>query len=272
MFGNIKKNWCVISMVQDFSNRHLHLGGSDSNTILKSSKFKSVQQLMYEKAQILENTFDGNVYTLIGDLLENRIQEVMGFDNVDEIEYEKEYNGIPFKCHIDGLSKNGKTILEIKVANKKDVEECYEEYEWQTRTYMYCTDKQETILCLLKRDGKLKEIANECIEKYIPRTNKYKLEYLHSFENYENSVKTNCELFLRDKLKDFEITRDMLETKTIKRDKKKEKIMLERLELFWYLKQQLEEDPFLYKDEFFEWKLETLQYLSSKQIKQLKGE
>ena len=48
--------------------------------------------------------------------------------------------------------------------------------------------------------------------------------------------------------------------------------MLERLELFWYLKQQLEEDPFLYKDEFFEWKLETLQYLSSKQIKKLKGE
>ena len=55
-------------------------------------------------------------------------------------------------------------------------------------------------------------------------------------------------------------------------NKKKEKIMLERLELFWYLKKQLEEDLFLYKDAFFEWKLETLQYLSSKQIKQLKGE
>ena len=118
MFGNIKKNWCVISMVQDFSNRHLHLGGSDSNTILASSKFKSVQQLMYEKAQILENTFDGNVYTLIGDLLENKVQEVMGFDNVDEIEYEKDYNGVPFKCHIDGLSKNGKTTFYAPIVAK----------------------------------------------------------------------------------------------------------------------------------------------------------
>lgn len=254
--------------VVDFGDRTKYLGGSDSNVILRTSKFKTPVDLIYEKTGYHESTFSGNIYTLLGDILEPRIREYAGYDDVDDITYEKVINGIPFKCHVDGLKND--TICEIKVSSAKSIGKCLDEYQWQIRTYMAILDLEQCELVLLKREGILKEITNECIEAFIPKTFNGNLNYLHKFEDFAepDKVKKECEKFLRTKLENVDIT-PFIERTMVKRDKKIEKLMLKRLQYFWELKEELDNDPFGYQDKDFEYKVTTLKNLELSDFKVL---
>lgn len=254
--------------VVDFGDRTQYMGGSDTNVILRTSKFKTPVDLIYEKTGYHEKEPDGNIYTLLGDILEPRIREFAGYDDVDHTTYEKVINGIPFKCHIDGLKNN--TICEIKVSSAKNIGKCLEEYQWQIRTYMAVLELKQCELVLLKREGILKEITNECIEAFFPKTFKGNIKYLHKFEELPEpeKVKKECERFLKSKLEDVDIT-PFIERTMVKRDKKIEKLMLKRLQYFWELKEELENDPFGYQDKDFEYKVTTLKYLENKDFKAL---
>lgn len=254
--------------VQDFGDRKQYFGGSDANIILRTSKFKSAVELIYEKAGYHETTFSGNIYTLLGDILEPQIRELAGYENVDHITYNKEINSIPFKCHIDGLKNT--TMCEIKVSSAKFIGECLSEYEWQIRTYLAVLELEQCELILLKREGILKEITNECINAFIPKTHNGNLNYLHKFEDFTevDKIKQDCEKFLRTKLENIDIT-PLIEKVMIKRNKKIEKLMLKRLQYFWELKEELENDPFNYQCSNFEYKVTTLKYLENKDFKAL---
>lgn len=91
--------------------RNEFCGGSDIPVIMGLSKFKTRYQLLLEKAGLEPDTFDGNVYTEYGKLIEPQIRAYVNQ------KYKKNYE--PFRlidnddrCHMDGF--DFVSVLEIK--------------------------------------------------------------------------------------------------------------------------------------------------------------
>lgn len=72
------------------TDRNKYVGGSDIPTIMNINPFKKRFDLLLEKAELLENEFEGNIYTEYGNVLEPKIREYINkLKNTNYIEYKK---------------------------------------------------------------------------------------------------------------------------------------------------------------------------------------
>lgn len=139
--------------------RSKYIGGSDIPIILGLSPFKSRFQLVLEKAEIMQDHFDGNIYTEYGNIMEDKIRQHINRKRQTNFVEDKLTEGI-IRCHVDGF--NGDEILEIKTTSKvyktpQGQRKHYLGYLCQLLFYMYHFDVQKGILAVYKRPKDLNE-------------------------------------------------------------------------------------------------------------------
>ena len=141
------------------TDRNKYIGGSDIPIIMNISPFKKRFDLLLEKADLLENEFDGNIYTEYGNILEPKIRKYINkLRNTNYIEYKKIDGNI--RCHLDGF--NEVSVLEIKTTSqiKKKVSS-YKKYLVQLLFYMQQTNVEKGLLAVYERPKDFCEEFNE---------------------------------------------------------------------------------------------------------------
>lgn len=131
------------------TDRNKYIGGSDIPTIMNINPFKKRFDLLLEKAELLENEFEGNIYTEYGNILEPKIREYINkLKNTNYIEYKKIDGNI--RCHLDGF--NDVSVLEIKTTSqiRKKVSS-YKKYLVQLLFYMQQTNVEKGLLAVYER-------------------------------------------------------------------------------------------------------------------------
>lgn len=129
--------------------RNKYIGGSDIPTIMNISPFKKRFDLLLEKADLLDNEFEGNIYTEYGNILEPKIREYINkLKNTNYIEYKKIDGNI--RCHLDGF--NEVSVLEIKTTSqtRKKVSS-YKKYLVQLLFYMQTMKVDKGVLAVYER-------------------------------------------------------------------------------------------------------------------------
>ena len=131
------------------TDRNKYIGGSDIPIIMNISPFKKRFDLLLEKAELLENEFEGNIYTEYGNILEPKIREYINkLKNTNYIEYKKIDGNI--RCHLDGF--DNVSVLEIKTTSqiRKKVNS-YKKYLVQLLFYMQQTNVEKGLLAVYER-------------------------------------------------------------------------------------------------------------------------
>ena len=131
------------------TDRNKYIGGSDIPIIMNISPFKKRFDLLLEKAELLENDFEGNIYTEYGNILEPKIREYINkLKDTNYIEYKKIDGNI--RCHLDGF--NDVSVLEIKTTSqiRKKVSS-YKKYLVQLLFYMQQTNVEKGLLAVYER-------------------------------------------------------------------------------------------------------------------------
>lgn len=137
-------------------NREHYIGGSDIPVIMGISPFRTRFELLQEKAGILQNDFQGNVYTEYGNTMEPRIRKFINRSRKAHYVEGKHFASIPatdnieIRCHTDG--ENETSILEIKTTSQvfPNLED-YQVYLVQILFYMFITEKHEGVLAVYER-------------------------------------------------------------------------------------------------------------------------
>ena len=129
--------------------RDKYIGGSDIPIIMGISSFKKRWELLQEKAGLVEDTFEGNIYTEYGNILEPKIRDFINQDLKDKFVEGKDIIG-DIRCHTDGINKT--TILEIKTTSQiySTLEE-YKVYLVQLLFYMKYTKRKKGKLAVYER-------------------------------------------------------------------------------------------------------------------------
>lgn len=139
--------------------RYKFIGGSDVPIIMNLSPFKSRWQLLQEKAQLIDDTFEGSVYTRFGEILEPKIRDYInaerGHGFIEGRHYDNERG---FRVHTDGEDEVTETILEVKTTshiheNLTD----YKMYLVQILFYMAVIGYDNGILAVYQRPDDLDE-------------------------------------------------------------------------------------------------------------------
>ena len=141
------------------TDRNKYIGGSDIPIIMNISPFKKRFDLLLEKAELLENEFDGNIYTEYGNILEPKIREYINkLKDTNYIEYKKIDGNI--RCHLDGF--NDVSVLEIKTTSqiRKKVSS-YKKYLVQLLFYMQQTNVERGLLAVYERPKDFNEEFDE---------------------------------------------------------------------------------------------------------------
>ena len=141
------------------TDRNKFIGGSDIPIIMNISPFKKRFDLLLEKADLLEDEFEGNIYTEYGNILEPKIREYINkLKNTNYIEYKKIDGNI--RCHLDGF--NDVSVLEIKTTSqiRKKVSS-YKKYLVQLLFYMQQTNVEKGILAVYERPKDFSEEFHE---------------------------------------------------------------------------------------------------------------
>ena len=131
------------------TDRNKYIGGSDIPIIMNISPFKKRFDLLLEKADLLENEFEGNIYTEYGNILEPKIREYINkLKDTKYIEYKKIDGNI--RCHLDGF--DNVSVLEIKTTSqiRKKVSS-YKKYLVQLLFYMQQTNVEKGLLAVYER-------------------------------------------------------------------------------------------------------------------------
>ena len=141
------------------TDRNKYIGGSDIPIIMNISPFKKRFDLLLEKADLLENEFEGNIYTEYGNMLEPKIREYINkLKDTNYIEYKKIDGNI--RCHLDGF--NEVSVLEIKTTSqiRKKVSS-YKKYLVQLLFYMQQTNVEKGLLAVYERPKDFSEEFDE---------------------------------------------------------------------------------------------------------------
>lgn len=141
------------------TDRNKYIGGSDIPIIMNISPFKKRFDLLLEKADLLENEFEGNIYTEYGNILEPKIRKYINkLRNTNYIEYKKIDGNI--RCHLDGF--NDVSVLEIKTTSqvRKKVSS-YKKYLVQLLFYMQQTNVEKGLLAVYERPKDFSEEFHE---------------------------------------------------------------------------------------------------------------
>ena len=141
------------------TDRNKFIGGSDIPIIMNISPFKKRFDLLLEKADLLENEFEGNIYTEYGNILEPKIREYINkLKDTNYIEYKKIDGNI--RCHLDGF--DNVSVLEIKTTSqiRKKVSS-YKKYLVQLLFYMQQTNVEKGLLAVYERPKDFSEEFHE---------------------------------------------------------------------------------------------------------------
>lgn len=137
--------------------RWRYLGGSDIPIIMNLSPFKTRWQLLQEKARLVDDTFEGSIYTRYGEAMEptirNFINKERGFGFVEGRHYDEERG---FRVHTDGEDEVTETILEVKTTSHiyKNLTD-YKIYLVQILFYMAVVGYDNGILAVYERPDDL---------------------------------------------------------------------------------------------------------------------
>lgn len=131
------------------TDRNKYIGGSDVPIILGISPFKTRFELLLEKAELKEDTFEGNEYTEFGNEIEPIIREYINETLNKEFKEGKHIYG-DIRIHTDG--EDDEEILEIKSTSQihEELNE-YKIYLSQLLFYMNKSDKEKGILAVYER-------------------------------------------------------------------------------------------------------------------------
>ena len=101
--------------------RYKFIGGSDMPAVMGISPFTKRFDLLMQKAQIADDTFEGNEYTRYGDIMEPKIREFLNESKGCDFKEDKRIaDDIPIgrRYHADGYSETTGCVLEIKTTSK----------------------------------------------------------------------------------------------------------------------------------------------------------
>lgn len=171
------------------TDRNKYLGGSDIPTIMNINPFKKRFDLLLEKADLLENDFDGNIYTEYGNILEPKIREYINkLKNTNYKEYKKIDGNI--RCHLDGF--NDVSVLEIKTTSqiRKKVSS-YKKYLVQLLFYMQQTNTKKGLLAVYERPKDFSE------EFYEERLQIFEID-INDYDELLKDINTAVEKFIED--------------------------------------------------------------------------
>lgn len=166
------------------TDRNKYIGGSDIPIIMNISPFKKRFDLLLEKADLLENEFEGNIYTEYGNILEPKIRKYINkLKNTNYIESKKIDGNI--RCHLDGF--NDVSVLEIKTTSqvRKKVSS-YKKYLVQLLFYMQQTNVERGLLAVYERP---KDFSEEFHEERLQMFDININDYDELLKDINNAVK-----------------------------------------------------------------------------------
>lgn len=167
-------------------NRHKYIGGSDIPIILGISPFKTRYDLLLEKAQIVDDDFQGNKYTDYGNALEPKIRNyIIRATTIIFMEDCKIKNN--YRANVDGYYND--CILEIKTTSQihKKVDS-YKSYLAQLLFYMKICDCPKGMLAVYNRPKDFSETFDkERLQIFTIESKNYEYE--------TNNIFMSCEKF-----------------------------------------------------------------------------
>lgn len=171
------------------TDRNKYIGGSDIPIIMNISPFKKRFDLLLEKADLLENEFEGNIYTEYGNILEPKIREYINkLKNTNYIEYKKIDGNI--RCHLDGF--NEVSVLEIKTTSqvRKKVSS-YKKYLVQLLFYMQTMKVDKGVLAVYERP------RDFCEEFHEERLQVFDID-IKDYEELLKDINADVKRFIED--------------------------------------------------------------------------
>jgi putative phage-type endonuclease len=135
-------------MIDVTIDRENFIGGSDIATILGINPFKTRLELLREKAGLVENTFDGNIYTDYGNVMEKKIIDYLNELYKTEFKPKQALKGY-LRAHTDGF--NGKVVVEVKTTSKVLKKGNYDYYICQLLLGMKLLNVDKGILAVYER-------------------------------------------------------------------------------------------------------------------------
>ena len=136
-------------MIDVTIDREKYIGGSDIPAIMGISPFKTRWQLLCEKAELVENEFEGNRYTEYGNILEPQIRASINKMYKTKFATSQKIKG-DLRANTDGF--NGDSVLEIKTTSQvHKTLEGYKLYLVQLLFYMQLNEVENGILAVYER-------------------------------------------------------------------------------------------------------------------------
>ena len=136
-------------MIDVTIDREKYIGGSDIPAIMGISPFKTRWQLLCEKAELVENEFEGNRYTEYGNILEPQIRAYINKMYKTKFAPSQKIKG-DLRANTDGF--NGDSVLEIKTTSQvHNTLEGYKLYLVQLLFYMQLNEVENGILAVYER-------------------------------------------------------------------------------------------------------------------------
>jgi len=129
--------------------RDYYLGGSDVRQILDRVYFTSVYNFALCKLGMNISSFDGNIYTRFGELMEPIIrQKINDFHGYNFIEYCIKDDNRKFRGNLDGIDFNKKELLEIKTCGKEiNINKYYDQIQF----YLELAEYDSCLLAVYNR-------------------------------------------------------------------------------------------------------------------------
>lgn len=141
-------------------NRDKYIGGSDYPIITGVSKYKKVNELAGEKAGVIINDFNGNVYTDFGNFAEpiirNWLNDTYNTNFKEDTFFEKLDGSLELRGNVDGYDKDLNLILEIKTTSSFELNQNV--YEAQVRFYQKLVKNSKAFIISINRSEEMLEL------------------------------------------------------------------------------------------------------------------
>ena len=183
-------------------NRDKYIGGSDYPIICQISKYKKVNELAGEKAGVILNDFNGNVFTDFGNFAEPIIRDYLNETyntQFEEDTFIEELDGsLPLRGNVDGYDKQLNLILEIKTTS--NFEKNQNVYEAQVRFYQKLVKNSKAFIIAIERTNDMLELfknneLEELKQIILDKLNNNDFDYLELSKvlmKEKKEIENNC--------------------------------------------------------------------------------
>lgn len=182
--------------------RDKYIGGSDYPVICGINKYKKPNELAGEKAGIIVDDFEGNVYTDFGNFAEpiirDWINETYNVNFKEQTFYEKLEGSMPLRGNVDGYDEDLNLILEIKTTNNFYYNQNV--YEAQVRFYQKLVKNSKAFIIAIKRNAEMEKLfknneLEELKEIIVDKLNNNNFDYLELkkvLKKEKEEIESNC--------------------------------------------------------------------------------